>query len=50
MMRRSLYWQEGGGEIRFGPRTWAEWQALGLEAGSLVAAPLFADADKGDSV
>lgn len=48
VMRGNLYWQEGGGEILFGPRTWAEWQALGLDAGSKIADPLFVDAGKGN--
>jgi len=26
---RSLYWREGGGEVKFGNRSLEEWQALG---------------------
>ena len=46
--RSNLYWQEGGGEIKFGEVTWSEWQARGMDQGSLVADPLFVDPEKGD--
>jgi hypothetical protein len=41
-MRRNLYWQ-GGSPIQFGRFSWAQWQAQGFDAGSVVADPLFAD-------
>ena len=43
VLRHNLYWQAGGGEVHFGSRTWNEWQALGLDAGSIVVDPLFVD-------
>ena len=45
---RNLYWREGGGELKFGTRTLAEWRALGFDKDSIVADPLFVDAKKGD--
>jgi parallel beta-helix repeat protein len=48
VMRRNLYWQTDGGEVRFGQETWAAWQARGMDEGSLVADPGFADAARGD--
>jgi len=43
VIRNNLYWQEGGGEIRFGRDTWEQWRALGRDEGSLIADPLFVD-------
>ena len=43
VLRNNLYWQEGGGEIRFGAETWDQWRARGMDQGSVVADPLFAD-------
>ena len=45
---RNLYWREGGGELKFGNRTLAEWQALGFGKDSLVADPLFVNAAADD--
>jgi hypothetical protein len=39
----NLYWHVGQGEIRFGNRTWAEWQKAGMDANSRIADPHFAD-------
>ncbi len=47
VIRGNLYWNEGG-DVRFGSRTLAEWQAAGLDAGSLIADPLFADTESGN--
>lgn len=45
----NLYWHTGGGPLDFGGgRTFAEWQALGADAGSVVANPGFADPAAGD--
>jgi hypothetical protein len=48
VMRNNLYWREGGGEIKAGPESWAQWRARGLDEGSMVADPLFVDPAKGD--
>jgi hypothetical protein len=48
MLRKNLYWQEGGGEIRFGPESWEQWRARGMDEGSLVADPLFVDPARRD--
>ena len=48
VMRGNLYWQAGGGEVLMGPEKWADWQARGMDAGSVVADPLFVDAAKDD--
>ncbi|MEM2885611.1 MAG: right-handed parallel beta-helix repeat-containing protein, partial [Thermoproteota archaeon] len=45
---RNLYWRVGGGEVRFGKLSWEEWRAKGLDSGSLIADPMFADARAGD--
>jgi hypothetical protein len=47
-LRNNLYWQEGGGEIRFAKETWDEWRARGMDAGSLLADPMFVDPAKRD--
>jgi hypothetical protein len=48
MLRKNLYWQEGGGEVRFGPESWEQWRARGMDEGSLVADPLFVDPARRD--
>jgi hypothetical protein len=48
VLRKNLYWQEGGGEIRFGPESWEQWRARGMDEGSLVADPLFVDPGRRD--
>lgn len=46
---RNLYWHTGGGErLRFYRRTFAEWQALGLDRTSRIADPRFTDVGVGD--
>jgi hypothetical protein len=46
---RNLYWHTGGGDrLRFYRRSFAEWQALGLDRGSRVAAPRFVDVKNHD--
>jgi hypothetical protein len=43
VMRQNLYWQAGGGEVKFGPQSWGEWRARGMDEDSIVADPLFVD-------
>ncbi len=43
VVRSNLYWQEGGGEVRFDSESWDQWRARGMDAGSIVADPLFVD-------
>jgi parallel beta-helix repeat protein len=45
---QNLYWQVDDGEILFGDLSWDEWQAKGMDKNSLVADPLFVDADEGN--
>jgi len=46
---RNLYWHTGGGaRLRFYRRTFAEWQALGLDRTSRIADPRFTDVGVGD--
>jgi parallel beta-helix repeat protein len=47
LIRGNLYWNDGG-EVLFGARTFSEWQAVGLDKGSIVADPLFTDAETGN--
>jgi hypothetical protein len=47
-LRKNLFWRANGGEIKIGPETWAEWQARGLDKGSLIADPLFVNAAQHD--
>ncbi len=44
----NLYWDTQHGPIAFEGRNLAAWQATGKDAGSLIADPLFVDAEKGD--
>lgn len=45
---RNLWWRVGGGELKFGGLSFAEWQAKGQDAGSRFADPLFRDPSAGD--
>ncbi len=46
---QNVYWHPGGADaLRFYGRTFAEWQALGLDCHSQIADPLFVDARAGD--
>jgi hypothetical protein len=48
VLRGNCYWRTDGEPVRFGDKTLAEWQAAGKDAGSVVADPKFADAERGD--
>jgi hypothetical protein len=43
VMRKNLYWQTDGAPVTVGPQTWDQWQARGMDRGSIVADPLFVD-------
>lgn len=46
---RNVYWHTAGGPLDFGGgRTFAQWQALGADAGSVIADPRFADPAQDD--
>jgi len=44
----NCYWDVSGDDIEFGGRTFAEWQAQGQDAHSIIADPLFVDPEHGD--
>lgn len=48
ILRGNLYWQTGGGAFFMGPETWGDWQARGMDQGSILADPLFLDPAKRD--
>jgi hypothetical protein len=45
--RKNLYWHDGV-EPKFGKLTWKEWQARGLDEGTMIADPMFVDPAKDD--
>jgi CubicO group peptidase (beta-lactamase class C family) len=45
---RNLYWNVSGAPITFSGKSLAEWQAAGQDKNSLIADPLFVDAERGD--
>jgi hypothetical protein len=47
-IRNNLVWDANKRPLFCGGLPWEEWQRQGMDAGSLVADPLFADADRGD--
>ena len=44
----NLYWNPDGKPVRMAGKDWAQWQAGGQDAHSLVADPQFVDPEKGD--
>jgi hypothetical protein len=44
----NLYWNSSGKAVTFGGKNLAEWRAMGQDKTSLVADPLFVDAEKGE--
>lgn len=46
--RNNCYWNAAGQPVDFLGKPLAEWQAAGHEEGSIVADPLFVDAEHGD--
>ena len=44
----NTYWHVGGGEIRFGNRTWEQWQKAGEDVHSKIADPHFVNPAGGD--
>ncbi len=44
----NVYWDTSGQEIEFAGRSWEEWRAAGYDEHSLIADPLFVDAEHGD--
>lgn len=47
-LNSNLYWQEGGGEVRFANWSFDEWKARGQDVQSLIADPLFGNPQKDD--
>jgi parallel beta-helix repeat protein len=44
-MDRNIYWNSRGGEMRFKNSSWQEWKAQGHDTHSLIADPLFVNAE-----
>jgi hypothetical protein len=44
----NLYWTASTNPVLFGSLTFAEWQATGRDAGSMIGDPLFANPEQGD--
>jgi hypothetical protein len=43
-LRNNLYWRLGGQPFDFAGKSWEEWRAGGRDSGSIIADPLFVDA------
>jgi hypothetical protein len=48
VFERNLYWRTDGEPVRFGERTWEQWQAQGQDAAGAIADPMFRDPGAGD--
>ncbi|HOW66757.1 MAG TPA: right-handed parallel beta-helix repeat-containing protein, partial [Verrucomicrobiota bacterium] len=48
VFHRNLYWNVSGQPVRFGDKSFAAWQAMGQDANSIVADPLFVEPAQGD--
>ena len=47
-LERNVYWKLGGKPFSFAGKTWGDWQFWGHDAESVIADPMFADAEHGD--
>ena len=44
----NVYWSASGAPVNFAGKTWEEWRAWGNDVRSVLADPLFEDAERGD--
>ena len=48
LLRNNLYFNAAGAPVKFRDKTFEQWQAMGQDAGSIIANPLFVNPAKGD--
>ena len=48
VLRNNLYWRAGGKPFDFGGKSFEQWRAAGNDEGSIIADPLFVDAERRD--